>query len=175
MPGGLFGRSRPRDLTVHVNPARTGGPVVDPEPQMSTMTVSRHITSAPKETAVNLFFYYFFYLLLMASAVITIIFAQRPSSNFDQTFDVQSLPGVIFAWNRDAAVTPVSAISSGGDESVESATCTPTIGTEAQGSASTAHRSPPTDRQSSSFRCTRPRRIRQPFEAIAQPPTGTTM
>ncbi|GAC72399.1 hypothetical protein PANT_7c00083 [Moesziomyces antarcticus T-34] len=125
MPGGLFGRSRPRDLTVHVNPARTGGPVVDPEPQMSTMTVSRHITSAPKETAVNLFFYYFFYLLLMASAVITIIFAQRPSSNFDQTFDVQSLPGVIFAWNRDAAVTPVSAISSGGDESVESATCTP--------------------------------------------------
>ncbi|SPO44679.1 uncharacterized protein PSANT_02365 [Moesziomyces antarcticus] len=125
MPGGLFGRSRRRDLTVHVNPARTGGPVVDPEPQINTMAVSRHITSAPKETAVNLFFYYFFYLLLMASAVITIIYAQRPPSNFDQTFDVQPLPGVIFAWNRDAAATAVPAISSGRDDSVESATCTP--------------------------------------------------
>ncbi|GAC99605.1 hypothetical protein PHSY_007208 [Pseudozyma hubeiensis SY62] len=74
------------------------------------------------ENFVNLVAIYLTYLIILTSAAVAIYFSLRGESSFLQTYDVQSYPNVVFAWNADpsgTALPPVSAADGG------SATCSP--------------------------------------------------
>ncbi|KAF6767406.1 hypothetical protein PSEUBRA_004670 [Kalmanozyma brasiliensis GHG001] len=80
-------------------------------------------TTDYRENLVNLVVFYSSYVLMLASAAVVIYFSLRRESSFDQTFDVQAFPDVVFAWNADRAVTALPTISAPG--SGGQASCTP--------------------------------------------------
>lgn len=76
-----------------------------------------------RENLVNLVVFYSSYVLMLATAAVVIYFSLRKESSFDQTFDVQAFPDVVFAWNADRAVTALPTISAPGNGG--QASCTP--------------------------------------------------
>lgn len=77
------------------------------------------------ENVINLASFFLFYVLMLSSAVVVAVFSLREEASFVQSFAVQPLPNLIFAWNGDPASTALPSVSPTPQTGGGQATCTP--------------------------------------------------